>query len=142
MSVFSGSRFGSRLSPLNVPGRRQSSSSITSSKSTSKETCIQGPPLHPYYQKLSPSLQAKFGDLDEDGNYAAAEDAVLNPGSLNFIVDFGNDGAYVGVDIGLTKEDDIEGFLGPVDGGGRPRGLRTRWMWVSFLQTAGNKLIC
>jgi len=34
------------------------------------------------------------------------------------VVDFGSDGAYVGVDIGLAEEDDIEGFLGPVDGRG------------------------
>lgn len=140
MSVFSGSRYGSRLSPLNIPSRKPSFSS------TSKESCIQGPPLHPYYQSLSLSLQAKFGDLDEDGNYAAAEDAVLSPGCLNFVVDFGNDGAYVGVDIGLTKEDDIEGFLGPVDGGGRPRGLRTRWICIlgphrqpELVQAIGNR---
>lgn len=100
------------------PSRRPSSSSISSSKSASKEPCIQGLPLHPYYQLLAPSLQAKFGDLDEDKNFTIAEDALLSPSTHNFVVDFGTDGAYVALNISVPKEDEIEQFLGPEDGGG------------------------
>ncbi|KAF8471195.1 hypothetical protein BDZ91DRAFT_516405 [Kalaharituber pfeilii] len=116
------SRFGDRLSPLDISGHghRPGSSSLNDSQQQ----------LHPYYQTLSPSLQERFGDLDTDIYYTAAEDAVLSPHTHNFVVDFGNAGSYVAVNIGLTEEDDIDGFLGPVDGGGRPKELRTRWICI------------
>ncbi|KAI9779355.1 MAG: hypothetical protein M1839_007463 [Geoglossum umbratile] len=75
-----------------------------------------------YYSTLKNDvLASKFADLDDNGNYAEYSKLVQAPDTRNFVVDFGNDGAWVAMDI---DEGEMKGLLDLP----RPTTLATRWI--------------
>ncbi|KAH0559734.1 hypothetical protein GP486_003749 [Trichoglossum hirsutum] len=79
-------------------------------------------PQPDYYSELKvPGLELKFVDLDRDDEYVACNRYLRDPETLNFVLDFGTDEAWVAVNV-LGNE--LVGLLAHK----RPSALTTRWI--------------
>jgi hypothetical protein len=63
-----------------------------------------------YYSELkNPVLESKFVNLDQDDKYVACDRDLRDPETLNFVLDFGNDGAWVAMNV--LKEEELVKLL-------------------------------
>ncbi|KAK2777054.1 hypothetical protein FQN52_003237 [Onygenales sp. PD_12] len=76
-----------------------------------------------YYSNIAsrPRLWEAFRNLDDNAQFRACMDELVEEGTRNFMVDFGKDEAYAAFD--LEKEDFAALLSSP-----RPKSLETRWI--------------
>ncbi|KAK2806477.1 hypothetical protein FQN50_005760 [Emmonsiellopsis sp. PD_5] len=76
-----------------------------------------------YYSNITarPRLWEAFRNLDDNAQFRACMDELVEEGTRNFMVDFGKDEAYAGFDL---EREDFAALLGS----GRPKSLETRWI--------------
>ena len=82
--------------------------------------------LPSYYSDIGCSqLSSALRNLDKISNLRGVEDAVTNPYSKNFLVDFGDDNAWCAFDL------DVDAFTRILDRP-RPSSLHTRWLNIWY----------